>query len=703
MPPVRSERTEVFRSAAVLGAMTLASRILGMARDIICASVFGAGLVMDAFTIAFIIPNLFRRLFGEGALASSFIPVYAETLAKEGEARAREFSSRLIGIQALVLGVLAVLGGGAALLVPVLLGPGPDGKLGLTCGLTAFMIPYMPLVCTCAFLSALLNARKKFALPAAAPIVLNILWIAGAVAAIPLGGGSKGAFIMASFILAGGIAETAMLYVPALQSGRIGAPRLALSDPAVKSVAALALPVAFGLAIFQVNVLMDNLIAEILVPGDGAVSALYFGNRLMQFPLGVVGVAIATAVFPHLAALGARSDISGLRRIMEQSLRNTFFLAIPAGAGLMLLSPGIVSLLFGHGEFSQNPDALHRTALVTLLYGAGLPAYCGLQVATRGFYSLKDTRTPLWISTAMVLVNLAGNLALVFPMREAGLALSTAATAWLNFFICLVFLGKKVEAPWIRIFLRGAARPAAASILMCAAAYGVNLLAEGLPFPGKAVTAAAVLSAVAAGALVYMAAAYATGDQSLRQWAAALASRRRRPADEAAAAPIIVSACLMGRPCRWDGKAAPSARVAAAAAGVEAIEICPEVDGGLGVPRPRAVMLGGTGCDVAEGRARIVFKDTGQDVTEAFLKGAREAERTARERGVKLAYLKSRSPSCGVGKVSIDGEIVPGDGVAAWLLMKLGVECREVDADPGPPGQGGTGGAPDPREGLRGA
>ncbi len=683
MTPQRSERSEVFRSATILGLMTLASRVLGMVRDVLCASVFGAGMVWDAFTIAFIIPNLFRRLFGEGALGSSFIPVYAETLEKQGEGRAKEFSSGLIGVQGLILGVLAAAGAGVALLIPAIAGGEGDSaaKIGLTCSLTAFMIPYLVLVCTVAFLSALLNARKKFTLSASAPVLLNVLWIAGVVVAIPLGGVAAGAYVMAAFILVGGAAEVGILYVPLLWSGKIGMPKLGFRDPAVGEVARLAVPVAFGLAIFQVNVLVDNLIAELLVPGDGAVSALYYGNRLMQFPLGIIGIAVATAVFPHLAGYGARADFPGLGRVMTQALRDALFLAVPAGAGLMVLSPGIVSLLFGHGAFSESEGALDRTAAVTLLYGLGLPAYCGIQVVTRGFYALKDTGTPLRISIAMVLLNLALNLVLVFPMQEAGLALSTAATSWLNFLLCLFIIGRRLGTRVIAPFLNGMLKPAAASAAMCGAALAVQRLAAAVPIGGKAGTAFAVLSAVLAGAAVFLAASMLLRDQSLLLWGKMLVARRPGRAGTSGApaqGPVMVSACLLGRKCRWDGGSADSVAARELIAGREAVEICPEVMGGLPVPRPKAVIVGGTGREVVEGRARVVFKDTGEDVTDAFLKGAREAERMAAEKGIKVAYLKGRSPSCGAGTVSIDGEVKEGCGVAAWLLRNAGVECIEL-------------------------
>jgi putative peptidoglycan lipid II flippase len=529
MTATRSERTEVLKSASVLGVLTVLSRILGMVRDIVCAALFGAGEVWDAFIIAWTVPNLFRRLFGEGALASTFIPVYTETLEKEGDARAREFASRLFGAQLLLLGGLTVLGvTGALLFAPFLALFGAlDPKIGLAGGLTAFLMPYMLLVCSTALLAALLNAHRRFALAAAAPVVLNTFWIAGAAVAWAVFAPPVRIYVMSGFILAGGGAQALMLLGPLLGRRRIGFLRPDFKDPGVRSVARLAVPVVFGLAILQVNVLLDRVIAEVCVEGDGAVSALYFGNRLMQFPLGVIGIAVATAVFPHLARSSALEDRKGFNRLVGVSLRGTLFMAIPAAAGLMVLADGLVRLLFGHGAFADTPGAAGRTATVVVLYAAGLAAYCAIAVVTRGFYALKDTRTPVKIASVMVVLNLALNLGLVWtPLREGGLALATALTAWVNFFVSLVLLGRRQGTSWMGDVLTQSLRPLLAAGAMALGTWFLySRLATALAGGGKAGAAVAVLGSVCAGGGLYIILCILLRDPSLKMWVARILKR----------------------------------------------------------------------------------------------------------------------------------------------------------------------------------
>jgi putative peptidoglycan lipid II flippase len=522
MAPKTSERTQLLRSASVLGFLTVASRVLGMVRDILCASLFGAGMMWDAFIIAWTLPNLFRRLFGEGALSSTFIPVYTETREKEGDDRARSFASGMLGVQIVLLAVLALAGTAAALFLPALadrFGVG-DPKLSLTAGLSALLMPYLVFICTAALLTALLQAHRRFARAALAPVVLNVFWIAGVLLAGVLTSGEKRIFFMSAFLLAGGFVQAVMLLPPLIRARRLGWPRPAFRDPGVRTVGSLALPVILGLAVLQVNVLLDRIIAELLVPGHGAVSALYFGNRLMQFPLGVIGIAAATAVFPLLATHGAKADREGFSRILSISLKGTLFLAIPAGVGLMVLGEGVVDLLFGHGAFTDDPRAVGRTGIVLLFYAVGLPAYCGIHVVTRGFYALKDTRTPVKIATLMVGVNLALNLVLVWPMQEAGLALATAATAWLNFAACLLLLGRKMERSWVGEIVQGNARTALAAAIMAGGTFFLfRGLSRGLADAGTMGLIVSVLGSAAAGAGIYLVTCVLLREPSLAMWA----------------------------------------------------------------------------------------------------------------------------------------------------------------------------------------
>jgi putative peptidoglycan lipid II flippase len=421
-----------------------------MARDVFSASVFGAGMVWDAFIIAWTIPNLFRRLFGEGALASTFIPVYSEAVESGPPHRPSRVLRGTLGSLLILLGALVAMGVGFCLLLPLVLKGwvGPEGgeKLELASHLTALLIPYLLFICVAALFSAVLNVHRRFAAAAAGPALLNVFWLAGLAVAL-LGFRHQPQtqiFIVSVSLLGGGLAQSLLLIPQIVQFVGIPKPRLGFRDPDVRHIGTLALPVLFGLAILQVNVLFDRFIAEFCVPGDGAVSALYYGNRLVQFPLGVIGVAVSTAAFPLLSRLAARGELERMKRVLGGALKGSLFLALPAAAGLIILATPIVDLLFGHGAFADDPDATHRTGLVLALYALGLPAYILLPAAARGFYALQDMRTPTRIALLTLLVNLSLNLTLVWILREGGLALATSLSAALNLSILLLLLRKRI-------------------------------------------------------------------------------------------------------------------------------------------------------------------------------------------------------------------------------------------------------------------
>jgi len=415
------------RPARLIAACTLLSRVLGLARDMLMAAVLGAGPVMDAFVLAFTVPNLFRRLFGEGALSTAFIPVFAEYDEQPGR-DARRLLSVCFTWLATVLGALA-LALGLVCLVVLLAAPslGLPPKAQLFVALLEILLPYLPFICLSALLAGALQVRGHFLVPAMAPVVLNVFWIAGLVLLVrPLGTAG-----VAVAIVAGGLAQLAWHLAAVRRRGV--APRLDL-DPhheGLHRVKGLLGPVVLGLAAMQINVLLDRLIAEACVPGDGANAALYYGNRLMQLPLGVFGLAIATASFPAFARSAAREDIRGLVHALRRSLRWVLFISLPCTAITLALAGPIVQLLFGRGAFLERAggDAVSRTASVLGLYILGLGAYGAVHVLSRAFYALQDTRTPVRIAMAMTGLNLALNLALVWPMREAGLALATAVSA----------------------------------------------------------------------------------------------------------------------------------------------------------------------------------------------------------------------------------------------------------------------------------
>ena len=305
------------RPAMVIGALTMTSRVLGLVRDVLFASLF-FGRALDAFALAFTVPNLFRRLFGEGALAGALVPAFVKKL----EADDRDGAGRLA---AKALGALTVLLGGVALAVIIVsalvaLVAGVDSKVGLVAGVLAVVMPYVVLICGAAVVMAYLNASQRFGAPAAAPVLLNVTLITAAVL-------TRSVWGLAAGVIVGGVLQFAVQYIPARRLGLPAFPRFDRRDPDLRAVGRTLVPVVAGLAAFQVNVLLDRLIAEALIPGDGAVGSLFLGNRLMQLPLAVFAIAIATAALPTLTSCAARKDENAFASTLRAAISSGMFSA----------------------------------------------------------------------------------------------------------------------------------------------------------------------------------------------------------------------------------------------------------------------------------------------------------------------------------------------------------------------------------------
>ncbi len=469
------------RSATIVSASTLVSRVLGMVRDIASAALLGAGPVWDAFVIAWRVPNLFRRLLGEGALSSAFIPVFQGEKEQHGLTAALRLFSAVLGALSLILAVITLLGIAFAWLTPgTLFGEGADAnKAQLTLDLLKILFPYMFLINVMALFMAVLNSQGHFFTPAIAPALLNVFWIAGVFLASRLASEPDDQIlIIAGAILIGGAAQL-LIQVPVLRAKGVPLrPRLDFGDPGLRRILVLMFPMILGLAPLQVNVLLDTLIAEILVPGDGANSYLFYGNRLMQFPLALVGIAMAVVVFPVFSAQAKAGRKDELGRTLSEALRTTFFLALPSAAGLLVLAGPLIALIYEHGLFRYAPDTL-ATAQVLRMYALGVPAYCGLQVMTRLFYSLEEVKTPVRVGAIMVGVNLVLNVILVFPLRESGLALATSISAALNLTVLAVLAKRKLGIAGLGGVFRSFLTSLALAAAMGAAVFGLHLVLAG--------------------------------------------------------------------------------------------------------------------------------------------------------------------------------------------------------------------------------
>ncbi|HLF94162.1 MAG TPA: murein biosynthesis integral membrane protein MurJ [Planctomycetota bacterium] len=492
------------RSAGLVSACTFLSRILGFVRDTLCAHFFGATMVWDAFSVAFRIPNLFRRLFGEGALTAAFLPAFVERFDGGKPEEAHALLGRLVTALALLLGLLAAAGIGVSFLLP------RDPKTELMAPLLRIMLPYLPLICVAAILGAALNGMRHYFIPAIAPVLLNLVWIAALFLFV------RNIQAQAWAVVAAGVL-TVLLMIPPLAARRVPLrPCLGLGDPAFREVGRKFLPIVFGLAPVQINELVGSLIAQYAVPGHGAVSALYYGNQLTQLPLALIGTAVATVVFPLFAS--PREDF---KEVFQKSLRFVLFLSVPATIGLMVLARPIVSLLFQHGELF-GPLETDRTAAVTLLYSAGLWCYCANQIQVRAFYAKKDTLTPVKVSAIMVTLNLGLTLALVGSLGERGISIANSATGLASFLALNALLRRKHGEIDLKPVTAGLAKSVVAGLLMGAACWGVYHLLGG----GLGVTIGRKLLLVfvpmAAGVVVYLALA-----RLLRMDEAGMLLRRR--------------------------------------------------------------------------------------------------------------------------------------------------------------------------------
>lgn len=426
---------KIIPKAALISSCTFVSRVLGMVRDVFTTSAFGTSWQMDLFTIAFIFPNLLRKLLGEGALSAAFIPVLSREIADPEKDENRLLRATCTALAILLCGLVFL---GWAAVAGVLLFAELSERQHLFCILLAIMLPYMALICMTALLGAALNARHRFFSPAIAPAVLNACWILAVWRFSPRFGVSA----LAWGVLVAGALQFALQLPFIRQCGWSLRPLWDLAHPGIKRIKELLLPALAGLGVIQINLVLDQVIAKFCVPGDGANSVLYFANRLIQFPLGVLGIALATAVFPSLARSAAEKKDQQLVRTANMAMRTTLFIALPCMAVTLALSVPIVRVIFERNQFT--PEATARTARVLFYYAFGLWAFCGIHILARAFHALEDTRTPAKIAAAMVAFNLALNLTLVWFMREAGLALASVVSATGNVTILFLLLRKRL-------------------------------------------------------------------------------------------------------------------------------------------------------------------------------------------------------------------------------------------------------------------
>ena len=461
---VLSEKRAVTRAAGVVGFWTVLSRILGFVRDMVIALFMGAGMGADAFFVAFKIPNLLRRLSGEGALTAAFVPTYVDTLQKQGISEAQRLARSTFTITSLILVGITLLGIALSPWIVRIIAPGffeVAEKFDLTVSLNRIMFPYIFFISLVALASGVLNAMGYFAAPAAAPVVLNLCMI-GSLALLGSLFGMEPYYALAWGVIAAGIGQL-ILQLPFMTKAGIHLrPSFDFQIPALKTIGKLFVPAAAIGGVYQLNVTIGTILASYLA--SGSVSWLYYADRLVELPLGIFAIALGTAVFPTMSRQTSNGDLRALGESTSYALRLIAFFIVPASVGLIILAEPIVACLFQRGEFTRV-DTL-QTAYALTCYTAGLWAFSALKVVNQGFFALKDTKTPMWISVIAVAINLVAGLLLMGPMRHGGLALATSIAAACNVLILFVILVRRLGGFPLKNLLVSLGRILVASLWM---------------------------------------------------------------------------------------------------------------------------------------------------------------------------------------------------------------------------------------------
>jgi len=511
MPPAAAARA-VLGHAKLIGALTFLSRIVGLAREVVAGHFLGAGIVANAFTVAFTIPNLFRKLFGEGALSAAFVTTFAQRLTRRGDASAWHLASLVVNTLAIVVGTLTLVGIWLAPAFVHAIAPGfadVPGKAELTVHMTRVMFPFLLLIALAAVAMGVLNTKGVFGIPASASTVFNVAsiifglgfayWLSGGgwlgsadKAAIPSPAAQWAIIGMAIGTLIGGASQF-LMQVPSLYKvGFRFSPILSFTDEGVRRVMALMTPAILGTSAVQINVLINTYFVSQI---DGAQGWLNYAFRLMQFPIGLFGVAVGTASVPVLSRMASEGKLQDFRNTLSSSINLVFLMTLPSACGLVVLGEPIIRLIYEHGKFDAMATSM--TALALAGYSIGLTGYAAIKVLSPAFYALNDAKTPMIIAIASIAVNALAS----FFFREwlshfgvsdatphgyghVGVALATSTVALVNFFALAIFMRKRISRLNGREVFASFARIAAASVVMSVVCWSSYRFLHGL-FSGK--------------------------------------------------------------------------------------------------------------------------------------------------------------------------------------------------------------------------
>jgi len=427
-------------------------------RDIVIARMFGAGVGADAFFVAFRIPNLLRRLFAEGAFATAFVPVLTEYKTQRSHEEVRELVAHVAGLLGGILFLVTAAGVAAAPVIVLVFAPGfletPD-KFDLTVDMVRVTFPYILFISLTAFAGGILNSYGRFGVPAFTPVFLNLSLIAAALWLAPQM--AEPVTALAWGVLVAGVVQLAF-QLPFIKGlGFLVRPKIRRGHEGVRRILRLIIPATVGVSVAQINLLVDTLIASFLV--TGSISWLYYSDRMVEFPLGVFGIALATVILPNLSRQHAADSPKAFSDTLDWALRLVLVIGAPAAIGLAILAAPILTTLFQYGEFSHGDVRMATLSLVA--YSSGLLAFIAVKVLAPGYYARQDTKTPVRIAIVAMLSNIVLNLALVLPLKHAGLALATSVAAYLNAMLLYRGLLKRgIYTPlkgWMALTLRVAA------------------------------------------------------------------------------------------------------------------------------------------------------------------------------------------------------------------------------------------------------
>lgn len=458
-----TENANVVRAAGVVGIATMASRVFGFLRDMVVAALFGAGVATDAFFVAFRIPNLLRRLLGEGSLTVSFVPVFTQYLKTKSKAEALELADVVFTILSLILVAVSLLGILFSPLIVTVMAPGfvdAPYQYELAVFLTRLMFPYIFFISLVALCMGILNSLRHFAAPALSPVILNIAMILSALFLKDFF--EEPIIALAVGVMIGGVLQLAMQWPFLVRLGARLHFNFAFRHSGVRAMGILLLPTLLGSAVYQVNIFIGTVLASLLP--KGSVSYLYYADRIVELPLGVFGIAIGTASLPSLSTQIARRDFDDFKRTLVFSIRLILFVTIPATVALLALRVPILSVLFQRGAFTVQSTLL--TAQALLFYTLGLWAFSVIRVIDAAFFSLQDRKSPLKAAVVALVINVVLSAVLMFPLKHGGIALATSLASAVNVTMLLAILTRKIGGIFDRTFYEAVYRIALASLAM---------------------------------------------------------------------------------------------------------------------------------------------------------------------------------------------------------------------------------------------